>query len=291
MDDIAGRSAISAAAQLADPTRRALYRIVAASPHPLARDEAAEAAGVSVALAAFHLDRLTAAGLLETEFRRRSGRQGPGAGRPAKLYRRAATTIDFSLPARRYGLAATLLAEAVAEAGSDAIEALRRVARTWGREVAASLGKGADGEVEARRGVPAEGAFADDARRGVPAEGAAWTAGRPARAADTGQGATAAEGAAWAAASAQGAADGTATRDGDALLGALAACGFEPRADPDGRVVRLCNCPFAEIARVQRDVACPMNFAIVEGLAEGIGGGVAEPDGTPGHCCVAVRRT
>lgn len=35
------------------------------------------------ALAAFHLDRLVKAGLLETEYRRLSGRTGPGAGRPA----------------------------------------------------------------------------------------------------------------------------------------------------------------------------------------------------------------
>ena len=64
-------------------------------------------------LAAFHLDRLVEAGLLETEFRRRSGRTGPGAGRPAKLYRRAARDFSVSLPAREYERAADLMATAL----------------------------------------------------------------------------------------------------------------------------------------------------------------------------------
>jgi hypothetical protein len=47
----------------------------------------AAASGVHRNVAAARLERLVAAGLLETSFRRRSGRTGPGAGRPAKLYR------------------------------------------------------------------------------------------------------------------------------------------------------------------------------------------------------------
>ena len=39
--------------------------------------------------AKFHLDKLVEEGLLDTEFRRLGGRQGPGAGRPTKLYRRS----------------------------------------------------------------------------------------------------------------------------------------------------------------------------------------------------------
>ncbi|HLO35721.1 MAG TPA: helix-turn-helix domain-containing protein, partial [Candidatus Deferrimicrobium sp.] len=80
---------IGAVALLAEPTRRALYDLVVASGEPVGRDDAVAALGISRELAAFHLDRLVEAGLLETEYRRRSGRTGPGAGRPAKLYRRA----------------------------------------------------------------------------------------------------------------------------------------------------------------------------------------------------------
>ena len=75
------------------------------------RDEAAGAVGVSAALAAFHLDRLVETGLLVPEYRRLSGRTGPGAGRPAKLYRRAPREVSVSLPERRYETAARLFAE------------------------------------------------------------------------------------------------------------------------------------------------------------------------------------
>src|SRR3954462_9711428 len=80
---------LAALAPLAEPMRRRLYLHVATSAEAVGRDEAAAAVGISRALAAFHLDRLVDEGLLDTEFLRRSGRSGPGAGRPAKLYRRA----------------------------------------------------------------------------------------------------------------------------------------------------------------------------------------------------------
>src|SRR5918911_20308 len=51
-------------------------------------------------LAAFHLDKLVEAGLLEASFRRLGERRGPGAGRPAKLYRRGAGEVAASLPPR-----------------------------------------------------------------------------------------------------------------------------------------------------------------------------------------------
>ena len=53
------------------------------------RDAAAQALGIGRPLAVFHLDKLVEAGLLEASFRRLSGKTGPGAGRPAKLYGRS----------------------------------------------------------------------------------------------------------------------------------------------------------------------------------------------------------
>jgi predicted ArsR family transcriptional regulator len=104
-------------AALDDPKRRRLYRLVAErAPGELSRDEAAALAGVSRSLAAFHLDRLVDAGLLEANFRRLSGRAGPGAGRPAKLYRRAQRELSLSFPPRDYALAGRLLASAIASA-------------------------------------------------------------------------------------------------------------------------------------------------------------------------------
>jgi hypothetical protein len=61
-------------------------------------DEAAAEMGISRELAAFHLDRLVSGGLLVPEYRRLNDRTGPGAGRPAKLYRRSAADIALSLP-------------------------------------------------------------------------------------------------------------------------------------------------------------------------------------------------
>lgn len=133
--------AIDALAALGDPLRRRLYRFVGAQDHAVGRDEAAEGVGVSRSAAAFHLDRLVDDGLLEPEFRRLTGRQGPGAGRPAKLYRRAAREINVSLPARRYELAAGLLAAAVAEAsgtGAPVDAVLDRLARERGGRMAAA---------------------------------------------------------------------------------------------------------------------------------------------------------
>src|SRR4051794_22063294 len=101
---------LSALTSLGDATRRRVYDHVAAQPRPASRDEAAEAAGIGRTLAAYHLDRLAAEGLLEVTYVRRSGRTGPGAGRPAKLYARADREVALSVPPRDYPVAARLLA-------------------------------------------------------------------------------------------------------------------------------------------------------------------------------------
>ncbi|MBB3082218.1 helix-turn-helix transcriptional regulator [Geodermatophilus sabuli] len=140
----ADRSArVAAVAALAEPTRRRLYDFVARQPAPVSRDDAAAALGVPRPTTAFHLDRLVADGLLEVSFERRTGRTGPGAGRPAKLYRRAACAVEVSLPERRYDLAGELLAGALEEAdasGEPPRAVLGRRARARGRELGAAAG-------------------------------------------------------------------------------------------------------------------------------------------------------
>jgi predicted ArsR family transcriptional regulator len=137
---------------LADPVRRALYEYVAAQPDAVGRESAAAAVHVPVHSAKFHLDRLCDEGLLQTEFRRLSGRTGPGAGRPAKLYRRANRQFAISLPERRYDLAAHILATAVQRAGqgTQLADALRDAAYDEGRRLGA--GAGATGPDLARLG-------------------------------------------------------------------------------------------------------------------------------------------
>lgn len=104
---------IDRVALLAEPVRRALYRYVAAQSAPVSREQAAAGVDVAVHVAKFHLDRLTADGLLTAQYRRPAGRSGPGAGRPAKLYQRAVGEIAVHLPERRYELAAQIMAEAI----------------------------------------------------------------------------------------------------------------------------------------------------------------------------------
>lgn len=132
---------------LRDPVRRKLYLHVAGQTGDVGRDQAARATGVTRALAAFHLDRLVAVGLLEPTFRRVSGRSGPGAGRPSKLYRRAGTQVDVSLPQRRYEWAAQMLTQALSVSASDSSQsALREAAHArgarLGRELRGGRGRG-----------------------------------------------------------------------------------------------------------------------------------------------------
>ena len=131
MDPLAALSA------LGDATRRRVYEHVSSQPDPVSRDEAATATGIARTLAAYHLDRLAAEGLLTVTHARRSGRTGPGAGRPAKLYARPEREIAVSVPPRDYHLAARLLADAAAADGDDGHvrRALCRAAEELGREV------------------------------------------------------------------------------------------------------------------------------------------------------------
>ena len=119
MDTVPPDRDLAAIGLLQDPVRRALYGHVVADGGEVSRNQAAEAVGVQRGLAAFHLDKLVEAGLLEASFRRLGERRGPGAGRPAKLYRRAAGEVAASLPPRTYETAAHLLAETVEQAGAD----------------------------------------------------------------------------------------------------------------------------------------------------------------------------
>lgn len=119
---------------LADDTRRALYEYVVSQGEPVGREQAAGALGIAQHNVNFHLDRLVDEGLLAVEFRRLTGRTGPGAGRPSKLYRRSDREFSVTLPPRRYDLVGDILAAAVtrASAGEPLDTALDEVARSEG---------------------------------------------------------------------------------------------------------------------------------------------------------------
>jgi len=106
---------IASVAVLDDPTRRAMFDFVAASGSAVTRDVAAEALHLSRRVAALHLDKLADHGLLTVEYRRLNNRTGPGAGRPAKLYRCSSGEVAVSVPERHYDLIGELFVAAVAQ--------------------------------------------------------------------------------------------------------------------------------------------------------------------------------
>ena len=134
---------VAAVSALDEPIRRDLFEHVSRSGSPVSRDEAARALGLTRSTAALHLDRLADEGLLTVQFKRLTGRTGPGAGRPAKLYARAAGEVAVTFPERRYDFAGQLLVTAIEEStrtGEPAGETLLRIAGDTGRALGAGAG-------------------------------------------------------------------------------------------------------------------------------------------------------
>jgi predicted ArsR family transcriptional regulator len=132
---------------LAEPVRRTLYEWVVAQGRPVGREEAAKTLGVTRALATFHLDRLAVGGLLESGYRRLTGRVGPGAGRPARVYWRGGREVSVTVPERRYERAAQLFASALERLGDDPIPApLADAARGLGENLGRTPPPDAPGE-------------------------------------------------------------------------------------------------------------------------------------------------
>lgn len=148
---------------IGDAGLRAALLFVRGMPAPVTANEAAAALHVHRNVARSRLERLLNAGLVETRFARRSGRRGPGAGRPAKLYAPAPEPRALEFPPRRLESIVGRLLEEIAPAGREA--ALVRVGEDYGRELAkgAELQRSGD----ARRGL--ERVCAALRSRGFPA--------------------------------------------------------------------------------------------------------------------------
>jgi predicted ArsR family transcriptional regulator len=158
---MASSDPVGTVALLGEPVRRRLYEHVVQEPEPVSREQAAKTVGIKRSLAAFHLDKLAEEGLLDVEFRRLSGRKGPGAGRPAKLYKKPAQDIEVSLPHREYALAARLFAQALSSE-QPAGDVVKEVARAFGREMADEVKRRA-GQHQGRKNLTrtAEGVLDD----------------------------------------------------------------------------------------------------------------------------------
>jgi predicted transcriptional regulator len=66
--ELPAEAAIRAVAALEDDLRHGMYEFIRTARHPVTREQAAEAVGISRKLAAFHLDKLVAAGLLRSDY-------------------------------------------------------------------------------------------------------------------------------------------------------------------------------------------------------------------------------
>src|SRR4051794_11996482 len=101
-------------------------------------DELAAHQGVHRNVARARLERLLAAGLVQTSFERRSGRAGPGAGRPAKTYRPAPELAAIEFPPRHHETLLALLAAALP--ARTRRRRLTEVGVAFGRELARASG-------------------------------------------------------------------------------------------------------------------------------------------------------
>lgn len=246
--DLASR--IASIASLAEPVRRSLYLYVAAQPEPVSRDQAAAALGVARHVAKFNLDKLEEESLLEAFYARPQGRSGPGAGRPAKLYRRSSREVAVSLPERHYDLAARVMAKAIiaAQDGSVPIaDALSAAAREAGQ----ALGETAKAE-----------AIIAAAREAAQAPGGT--------------------------AKAKAGTEPSLTDSLRAVRDVLTGQGYEPReAD---QAIALANCPFHELAQTYTELVCKINLDLVSSMltAAAPHDARAEFRPTPGQCCVRI---
>lgn len=117
-----------------DPDLRETLLWARAEARPVDADQLAAAHEIHRNVARSRLERLAAAGLLTTSFERRTGRSGPGAGRPSKVYTVAPGLDAIEFPARRYESLLGLLVAGLPAEGRA--ETLREVGVAFGRELA-----------------------------------------------------------------------------------------------------------------------------------------------------------
>jgi predicted ArsR family transcriptional regulator len=143
LDDTQDAASIAAVAALADDLRRRMYAFIRDTGEPVTRDQAAAEVGISRKLAAFHLDKLVDAGLLQAGAARGLRR----AGRAAKTYQPTDRVLQINIPPRQHAFLAEILLDSVLDSGAHAN--VRQVVLDTAAERGRRLG-----EVERRQGRP-----------------------------------------------------------------------------------------------------------------------------------------
>lgn len=98
-------------AGVGDPELRAAFAYALAEAHPVTADDLAGAHGLHRNVARSRLERLAETGLLSRGYERRTGRSGPGAGRPAKTYSVAPHLRSIEFPQRHFEKIVALLVD------------------------------------------------------------------------------------------------------------------------------------------------------------------------------------
>ncbi len=107
-----------------------------AQARPITADDLAREKRIHRNVARARLERLVGAGLLVVDFERRTGRSGPGSGRPAKTYAVAPQLDSFEFPGRQYETLLGFVLEALPAKRRP--EQLRSIGIAFGEELARS---------------------------------------------------------------------------------------------------------------------------------------------------------
>jgi predicted ArsR family transcriptional regulator len=120
-------------AAVGDPELRETLLYARGQARPVTADDLASAKSVHRNVARSRLERLVTAGLLAPGYERRSGKAGPGAGRPAKTYSVVPQLDSIEFPQNHFESLAAMLVDAVGADGGS--ERLREVGVAFGREL------------------------------------------------------------------------------------------------------------------------------------------------------------
>ena len=121
-----------------DPELREALLFARGQARPVTADELAAAQRVHRNVARARLERLVEAGLLIPAYERRTGRTGPGAGRPAKTYAVAPELDAIQFPDRRYEALLAMLLDALPQRGRE--RRLRQIGFQFADQLAKDAG-------------------------------------------------------------------------------------------------------------------------------------------------------
>lgn len=148
---------------LNDDSRRRMFSFIRRARRAVTREEAAASIGISRKLAAFHLDKMVTAGLLQARYE--AAGDTPKVGRRPKVYEATDLDVAVSIPGRQFRLLADLLLDSIiSETGEESgAEAATRTAYQRGMALgSADRGNHAEPQLHGADALPICGAMLED---------------------------------------------------------------------------------------------------------------------------------